>query len=191
MTYGIKILLPWCQANANWSLQGQRDCPLCRTKLAPLSESGGTVELEIVACIKVAFLVEMVADRRFERRRISARFASSENAAWRVLVELAVVNSQRGYSANGLFLVGQHCRDIQRKLRVSPTPREYRQRPQSLLLSIVATRRCGDNRSGASVPKARQAPLHSPSSAILDRISGAIISVLVLATPKTAPIYTH
>ena len=38
-----------CQTNANWSLQGQRGCPLCRAETAPLSESGGAVEFEIVA----------------------------------------------------------------------------------------------------------------------------------------------
>ncbi len=38
-----------CQTNSNWSLQGQHDCPLCRAKLAPLSESSGAVELEIFA----------------------------------------------------------------------------------------------------------------------------------------------
>jgi hypothetical protein len=30
--------------------------------LAPLSESGGAVELEIAACVKVTFLVEMIAN---------------------------------------------------------------------------------------------------------------------------------
>jgi len=38
-----------CQTNANWSLQGQRGCPLCRAEIAPLSESGGAVELEVIA----------------------------------------------------------------------------------------------------------------------------------------------
>ncbi len=37
----------WCQTDSNQSLQGQRSCPLCRAEVAPLGESGGSVELEI------------------------------------------------------------------------------------------------------------------------------------------------
>ena len=40
------------------------------------------------------------------------------------------------------------------------------------MLSIVATRRMADRRSGASVPKARHAPLNSSILAIRFRISG-------------------
>jgi transposase len=36
-----------CQTNSNSSLQGQSDCPLCRTETAPFSKSSGTVEFEI------------------------------------------------------------------------------------------------------------------------------------------------
>jgi hypothetical protein len=33
---------------------------LCGTELAPLGESGGTVQLEIFAAVEVALLVEMI-----------------------------------------------------------------------------------------------------------------------------------
>ncbi len=36
-----------CQTNSNQSLQRQDGHPLCRAELAPLGESGGTVQLEI------------------------------------------------------------------------------------------------------------------------------------------------
>jgi len=39
------------------------DCPLCRAKLAPLSESGGAVLLEIGPAVEMTFLVEIVVDR--------------------------------------------------------------------------------------------------------------------------------
>ena len=44
-------------------------------------------------------------------------------------------------------------------------------------LSMVATRRSADRRSGASVPKARHAPLNSSIVAIRRRISGVICRV--------------
>jgi hypothetical protein len=50
----------WCQTDENSSQQGQRGCPLCRAKGAPLSKSGGAVGLEIVARVKVTLLVGMV-----------------------------------------------------------------------------------------------------------------------------------
>ena len=49
------------------------------------------------------------------------------------------------------------------------------------MLSIVATRRRLDSRSGAIRPIARQAPLNSSISAIRDRISGVMRSVAVLS----------
>ena len=42
-----QLLFPRCQTNSNSSLQGQYDCPLCRTETTPLSESGGAVKFEI------------------------------------------------------------------------------------------------------------------------------------------------
>ena len=42
---------------------GQGGCPLCRTELAPLGESGGTVQLKIWSGIEAAFRVEEVEDR--------------------------------------------------------------------------------------------------------------------------------
>jgi putative transposase len=44
-----KIIGRCCQTNANQSLNGQWRFALCRTELAPLSESGGAVKLEIGA----------------------------------------------------------------------------------------------------------------------------------------------
>ena len=38
-----------CQTDENQSLLGQWRCPLCPAETAPLSESGGAVELEIAA----------------------------------------------------------------------------------------------------------------------------------------------
>ena len=35
---------------------------LCAQQLAPVSKSSGAVQLEIEACVEVAFLVEMVVD---------------------------------------------------------------------------------------------------------------------------------
>ena len=42
------------------------------------------------------------------------------------------------------------------------------------MLSMVATRRSAESRSGASVPKARQAPLNSSIRAMSAPISGVI-----------------
>ena len=36
------------------------------TKLAPLGESGGTVELEIISAVKGSFLIEMVVNARVD-----------------------------------------------------------------------------------------------------------------------------
>jgi hypothetical protein len=53
---------------------------------------------------------------------------------------------------------------------------------------VVATRRKADRRSGASVPKARQAPLNSSILAIRLRISGVIWMVSVFSMSQY---YTH
>ena len=37
-----------------------------RAKLAPLGESGGTVQLEIGSTVKVALLIEMIVDGRMD-----------------------------------------------------------------------------------------------------------------------------
>lgn len=57
------------------------------------------------------------------------------------------------------------------------------------ILSIVATRRKADRRSGASVPKARHAPLNSSILAIIVRMSWVIwmVSVRIMA-PIVHPI---
>jgi hypothetical protein len=46
----------------NQSHYGPKCQNLFRTKLAPLSESGGAVKLEIVSAVERAFLMEMVVD---------------------------------------------------------------------------------------------------------------------------------
>jgi hypothetical protein len=46
---GAHLLDRWCQTNANQSLLAARCQNLCRTKLAPLGESGASVDLEIGA----------------------------------------------------------------------------------------------------------------------------------------------
>ena len=51
-----------CQTDSNWSQFATECRNLCRTKLAPLAESGGAIELEIVSAVECALLVEMVAD---------------------------------------------------------------------------------------------------------------------------------
>ena len=58
------------------------------------------------------------------------------------------------------------------------------------MLSIVATRRSADRRSGAKVPSARHAPLNSSISAIKERISGVIRMVSVLIGRRAMPEYT-
>ena len=57
---------------------------------------------------------------------------------------------------------------------------------------MVATRRSADNRSRASDPSERQAPLNSSIPAMRLRISGVISTVFewILGT-NLAPIYTH
>ena len=52
-----------CQTDSNQSQHAPKYRNLCRTKLAPLGESSGAVELEILSAVEGAFLVEMVADR--------------------------------------------------------------------------------------------------------------------------------
>ena len=56
------------------------------------------------------------------------------------------------------------------------------------ILSMVATRRRADSRAGASVPKARQAPLNSSILAMRLRISGVIWMVSALSINQY---YTH
>jgi hypothetical protein len=67
-------------------------------------------------------------------------------------------------------------------------------RVEEPMLSIVATRRSAESRSGASVPNARHAPLNSSISAINARISGVIrrLSIMIVGscTSKYTPVYT-
>ena len=55
-----------CQTNANQSMQGQWSYPLCHAQVTPLSESGNAVKLEVFSAVEVAFLVEMIVDRRVD-----------------------------------------------------------------------------------------------------------------------------
>ena len=51
-----------CQTNSNQSQFAAKGLNLPGTKLAPLGESGGSVEFEIVTAVEGAFLVEMIVD---------------------------------------------------------------------------------------------------------------------------------
>ena len=51
-----------CQTNSNQSQYAAKCQLLCRTKLAPLSQSGGTVQSEIYSVVEMALLIEMVVD---------------------------------------------------------------------------------------------------------------------------------
>ncbi len=59
------------------------------------------------------------------------------------------------------------------------------------MLSMVATRRRADSRSGAREPRARQAPLNSSISAIRRSISWVICNEAVGNIPIYTPIYTQ
>jgi hypothetical protein len=56
------------------------------------------------------------------------------------------------------------------------------------MLSIVATRRSAESRSGARVPSARHAPLNSSISEMSVRVSGVIAK---LSARKVIPINIH
>jgi len=51
-----------CQTVSNRSQFAAKYRNLCRTELAPLGESSGTVKLEIVSAVEGTFLIEMIAD---------------------------------------------------------------------------------------------------------------------------------
>jgi hypothetical protein len=54
----LEVLLDGFEPVSGWPIYSN----LFRTKSAPLSESGGTVKLEIVTAVERAFLIEMVVD---------------------------------------------------------------------------------------------------------------------------------
>ena len=49
-----------CQNNCQAPALGEEVERLCSTELAPLSESGGTVQLKIFAAAEMALLIEMI-----------------------------------------------------------------------------------------------------------------------------------
>ena len=57
-------------------------------------------------------------------------------------------------------------------------------RVEDPMLSIVATRRKADKRSGASVPSARQAPLNSSISDIRERIFGVMMRLDIVRSEE-------
>lgn len=69
--------------------------------------------------------------------------------------------------------------------------RLHSMRVEDPMLSMVATRRMADNRSGARVQRARQAPLNSSTEAIRDRMSGVMEMVPVLNMSNIVSIYVH
>ena len=60
---GEESIAGCCQTDSNQSLQGQDPCPLCRAKLAPLSESDCTVLLVDGPGGEAALRIEMVMNR--------------------------------------------------------------------------------------------------------------------------------
>jgi hypothetical protein len=63
-----KLCRRCCQTNANSSQFTSKANLLGHEETAPLSESSGTVQLEIGAGREAAFLIEMVEDRGMNRR---------------------------------------------------------------------------------------------------------------------------
>ena len=56
------VLSDKCEPVSEWPVT----VALCRTELTPLSESGSAVKLEVFSAVEVAFLVEMIVDRRVD-----------------------------------------------------------------------------------------------------------------------------
>ena len=54
------LLLRHCQNNFKAPTLDEEVERLCGTELAPLGESGGTVQLEIFAAVEMALLIEMI-----------------------------------------------------------------------------------------------------------------------------------
>lgn len=59
------------------------------------------------------------------------------------------------------------------------------------MLSMVATRRRAERRSGAKLPRARHAPLSSSISAMAERMAGVMRSDWVRIMPISIPNYTR
>ena len=58
----VAVLSDKCEPVSEWPVT----VALCRTELTPLSESGSAVKLEFFSAVEVAFLVEMIVDRRVD-----------------------------------------------------------------------------------------------------------------------------
>jgi len=54
------------QINPNWPRQGRNGKASGGEKLTPFSKSGDTIDLEILAAVKVAFFVEMIMHGRVD-----------------------------------------------------------------------------------------------------------------------------
>jgi hypothetical protein len=68
------VLSDKCEPVSEWPVT----VALCRTELAPLSESRSAVKLEVFSAVEVAFLVEMIVDRRVDRDEFLQCSRSSE-----------------------------------------------------------------------------------------------------------------
>ncbi len=67
-----------CQTNANWS-QFTLKCNISgRTELPPFNKRCGAVQLEVLAAVKVTFLIEMVVDGRVNGGELLQTSHSSE-----------------------------------------------------------------------------------------------------------------
>ena len=70
----MAVLSDKCEPVSEWPVT----VALCRTELAPLSESGSAVKLEVFSAVEVAFLVEMIVDRRVDGNEFLRCSRSSE-----------------------------------------------------------------------------------------------------------------
>ena len=63
LTMPARLSFRCCQTNSNESQLGQIFCPLFGAKLAPLGQSGATVQFEILSRIETALRIEEVENR--------------------------------------------------------------------------------------------------------------------------------
>ena len=107
-----------CQTNSNQSQHAAKCQNLCRTKLAPLGESGGSVVLEIVSAAARALLVEMVADEGMDgdeflqsshaMEPLHGPFSSSK---WQVRILRPIVQPAARFLLVGIADI-LHCRAV-------------------------------------------------------------------------------
>ena len=95
---------PHHQTNSNQSQLGQGHCCLFSAKTSPLGQSGGSVELEVVPQVEVAFLVEVVRDRGVAGgKRPQTSHAPEAKQGPVLVVGMTNVNSLRDCEASDQF----------------------------------------------------------------------------------------